>query len=561
MKTPAALSFILAAVFGFWIGNRQVININSARGIAADRENYGKPNGEFVNGISDYFSWLPANDQEALREYLALMGKINGKASESIEVRFQELVRGPCFGELATRFYADRFNRDVENLASRLPSRFSNSKLPEVIGLNEESGVGEWASEKPGQVLNDAISAAGGDPHLGLFLLGVCGHDDQVQSRPSLSEDNPNFSDLLRLKRVQLERLRQAAIEQLKRTSDKTQAKKIDSFIESMVKRQSQQNLPELHCLPTSAIYLPKSLGTEIDISEQLKKKIEAAQAPTEGRGVLPAKYYHFIGSAITACLFRSKSKIGSLAAVSNPLAARAYRALRLNEVSDFETTMTVYGVKMNKEFSFMKKLTQEDLTDEFVGGLIKKRMSMPVTGLSQEEAEFFSRPEGELINQAFSKVDRLDQIGVKEVKRRILARWARLDALMLARKWYNSVNIPGLGTLLLPNKTRRPEYDQIRGSAMSGLPPNPFLVSTDKDRCAEPKWSRERCQRAMDTLDSWEVDFEWSQAAHLIGAKFGLSQCRTLQKDETVEQLACLALKKLKPNFLPLGQVPQIAR
>jgi hypothetical protein len=53
-----------------------------------------------------------------------------------------------------------------------------------------------------------------------------------------------------------------------------------------------------------------------------------------------------------------------------------------------------------------------------------------------------------------------------------------------------------------------------------------------------------QRCDKALKVMDEWEIDYIWSATQHRIGAEFGISQCRPLNDDESIEGFACKVIE-----------------
>jgi hypothetical protein len=84
-----------------------------------------------------------------------------------------------------------------------------------------------------------------------------------------------------------------------------------------------------------SVLFLPKSLGEEVDISDDFKKKIVHSQS--EGRNDpdsrIPAKYYHIIASAFVGCEMEELGHSPYLTTKMQETTAIGYRSIRLNAI------------------------------------------------------------------------------------------------------------------------------------------------------------------------------------------------------------------------------------
>lgn len=110
--------------------------------------------------------------------------------------------------------------------------------------LGDAAGEGRYASLEKGFLWEMAMETANNNPNLAIRILGVCGHDDTAQG---------------------------------------------------------YNRCPTNH----SVMFLPESLGEGVGISNNLRDDIVSIQAPNLGENVLPAKYYHTLGSAFMGCILR----------------------------------------------------------------------------------------------------------------------------------------------------------------------------------------------------------------------------------------------------------------
>lgn len=311
-------------------------------------------------------------------------------------------------------------------------------------------------------------------------------------------------------------------------------------------------------CAPWSVHFVPKALGEKMDIDENLKARIARTQAPISGAAGLAAKTYHINGSALMACEFRAQSPLGASSVLLNPIAARIYRGMRLRERGI---------VNSNGSYSRSSPFELKDLTEEHFKKIQKQRPTIPRCkidengGLSSDRemsASFgdvdsaiclsymnkFNNEETRKIRSFEECVRRTNSEDFDKIRKCLTRDIEFDDAALLASKWYSHYDISGVGPIVLPARSKRPEHQQAAMSALAmGGFPSPFATQV-ADRCEVKGWSFERCEKALRVLDSWEVDFEWTQAQHFLGAKFAVRNCRTLRNDESLESLACKALK-----------------
>lgn len=111
----------------------------------------------------------------------------------------------------------------------------------------------------------------------------------------------------------------------------------------------------------------------------------------------------------------------------------------------------------------------------------------------------------------------------------------AKFDAAYLWNKWYTRVKVGGsIGDICLSEPHKRP-------SALNLFDIFKFLKNGNM---CESGWDSQRCDKALKVMDEWEIDYIWSATQHRIGAEFGISQCRPLNDDESIEGFACKAIE-----------------
>jgi hypothetical protein len=395
--------------------------------------------------------------------------------------------------------------------------------------LADRAGLGLWEDVKPGKLWEKALEISGGQPNLAIALIGLCGHDDAIQVKPALI---PQRSETLRYQTVEknvMNSLRRNLLESAR--SGNTRSNDLVEDIDEYLAELDTANLPRITCLNSSHLFVPQALGPSVDLPQQLKDRIARIQAPTLGASVLPAKGYHFIASAMNACILRSQTKTSLAALIVNPMAARMYRAKRLNDILSSAVPDEIYN-----------RLTRQDLDP-----IVSRYNSLPEDtrppgerfSMLEEHRKFHNDPANEVI-RSFSIGKR--PVSTDAVLTSLLKQAARRDASVLARKWWTSYTFPAVGTVLLPSQRNRPE---VRNAGIG-------LFHRVKDRCEEPGWSKERCDRAISVLDSWEIDFKWSEEQHYRGALFGYQNCRELGPHENLESLACRASSFPRPHDTP---------
>ena len=123
-------------------------------------------------------------------------------------------------------------------------------------------------------------------------------------------------------------------------------------------------------------------------------------------------------------------------------------------------------------------------------------------------------------------------------VKRKSQNRLIEMDAAALFNKWYlgsldSSVPCTGI---------------RLRGPKNLNQLDNPTNLPDSKNLCDIPGWNLERCAAARRKLSTWDIDFEWTQAQHEIGARFGARVCKK-QKNGIYDTKICKSKPYLEPS------------
>ncbi len=155
--------------------------------------------------------------------------------------------------------------------------------LGKIPSLADESGKGVYKDFQPGWLWNLAMKHSQNNPRVAIELISLCGHDDVPQ-------------------------------------------------YESLESRHGEKISCPIYL--GTMFYVPKALGKDADISDNLKSKITSVQAPTKGMGILPSKSYHIFGSALFSCVMKAEDLSNAEIEASNSLIARAYRVVDLRNRS-----------------------------------------------------------------------------------------------------------------------------------------------------------------------------------------------------------------------------------
>ncbi len=455
--------------------------------------------------------WLPGAGNrraaEKMRQmidpnaYPSFKGSAVGAGNDSM-MQFQRrrLYQNPCFSELAARFYAE-----IGLLDSR--ARSCRPNLGQVCG-DGPSGPLAPGSMKPGWLWDRALQLAGGDSGLAMALIGVCGHDDLAQG--AISVQGPSAAEF---PQELVLRVIDDTIEAFQRDMDAIPLQRADQreasesklksyrdFRSQVVEGKIRVRKPQgsVSCPNrTSLFYLPQSLGSDADVSQQVKDRVGRIQSPERGAAALPAKYYHVYGGALVAC--EGIQSGGHPAAVQEAAKklAWAYRTVRMQDVLQ----------------SGLKGLARE----EFDYGDLLARDGGPKS-LEQWRKER-SEPG---VQSYLSGLSHLDPARLKqeEEKKRsqIEAVWIERDAAKIFDSMTVGTSIAGVS---LHTNWRLP---------WQGDPVQQYLdeKSGKAPPAKAPKgWSDERFEKARLKALTYLMDWEWTVAQHEAGAAFAAKHCK----------------------------------
>lgn len=488
----------------------------ASEGVKGGHEYGQSEDKDFRTYYGRYLNLIPdKNLRGTLSSYLAEVSQIHSGANESLEVGNQKMLdENPCLAEIATDFYLDLMTEDLKRIKAQ--SERPNRPLNGRIALDEEAGKGFWKDHHPGFLWSRLMDMTDDSPNLAMAIIKMCGHDDGIYKRPYLSSDHRTFH---RLKQRQVRML------EFFERSWQDSSSGMTEFLGEIRK----SDRVEFICMPSSALYLPKSFGFDLDIDEKLKAKIGRVQAPNKGLPALPAKYYHLLAGAFTGCRFKEETGYSFVGSNIARAGAKFYRAKTLD---------VKLRTQLPEDLKAWDSITPHYFSDEKIRHLVSLRKE---TDISKHKSS--SQLDLYLKNLLFSpEYDKFDKMSIEDWRQYIWKKVSWRDAAKLWKKWYKKTSLPGVGEVWLPNRARRPEFDDTRVW-------NSSLPSYSSPRVTEPEceenWSRDRCLDAIAVMDTWEVDFEWSQNAHWVGARFGERNCRRLEPNESLETLACSVLAK----------------
>ena len=486
---------------------------------------------------------LPADQKQGITDYLAVTGIVSYSSENKGFKKFNQslLKSNPCINELAATFYSDISISDLDLL---LKDAFANNSL----GKPSLNKTVHDLKLKPGWLWEKALHFAQGDKLLAMQLIGVCGHDDASQldgdfrlaSAEKMRGYKLKYSDEELNQKIN-ELWKTYSSENKKITEEMGGSTVLLQHLKKTVDFQNGVSCPSA----TSAMYYPQALGEKYDLSNALKTRITSVQAPVKGKESLPAKAYHIMGAAYSSCFLVRRNVPDFVSKKIVTGAINAYRSARVcANFANFDPRADnksvdvilkdIESVKNNFELCLVKSAGKSTIAGE------EKAYSywMPQTGKTPNYcyAGFFLNP------SLILDKDVTDEIIARKVTRKLAERDARI--MFTKSKYYLSAN--------------KCVGEQLGSDVRDFLQENSF--TKNKSACGEGI-DQKRCEEARKVIETYAVDFEWSETQHTQGLEFAKENCPRMDSTKNLNDLACKALGKtnLPSGVQPHNQSPAI--
>ena len=588
---------ILKNTPGFPTLNNDDFFVSAPEGVEAEPqmiENYD-------SGIRGLIRNIPDSQlRSGLEKYLEIInaqayrsdGDVGGSNKGLGQYHQQTLTANPCFASLAENFYSEISKMSTEVTADH-PLRGRPT-------LAEEAGSGRFANLEPGWLMEKALQATNGDANLAIEMIGLCGHDDVAQY--GNSSNSFNYGSLISQEKPSLQLINQALdfeIENgedfLRRMREHLPADMVHQREEHLAKLKEfkvgvnngtievQQNPKRNIRCPqnNSAFYSAKALGSEVDLSEEQKRRIEVIQAPTKGRGHLPAKNYHFMGAAYMACKLVQQGVSPGTATLVQKTAAWAYRTIRINSkiredlavIDELDTMYEAFVEEFHHNHFEIEKTRRGDRRkritpptfDQWMYRQISAQRAQMAGMFKEESPSMLSLPEEIEVNEAyFDLIPILENFphGLGRLPRQGLelqdiANWRVqydaakiLDDLSIGGGSLLGQEIPHTNLGLIINFLNDPISRKVTLADLENDPNRTTPIKPRRSRGNPRNWPRDRYQRAHDKALTYLIDWEWTSNQHEVGADFGSSQCTRQDPEAKPDDQACLILGE-RPDVL----------
>lgn len=455
---------------------------------------------------------IPGKPAEGVRDYMEIVGisPDSGRNSDISKYNADLVAKNPCIRNLATQFY---FAIEADGLPEQFSMKNLKKPLPENVALSETV---KTIGLKPGWLWEKAMEITKGNKTLALQIIGLCGHDDmnqidgyvfelaEQQRRDLINSASKIPADVRKIL------TRKAADDIFKGfviPPSEDQKQKIFQETEKSINDgllfQEGVSCPNHR----SRMFYPQSLGSEADISQDLKDRIIAVQAPTKGGDYLPAKSYHVTGSAALSCVMLRKGVPETVAKTIVTKAVNAYRATRLCEKLRFNPKTLADDVPPKAVLDIAQDMKKNKAScKKYVD---KKSEDICTFVTNSLGIEFILDPE---VSQEVLLYNLTRGLAKADAASMFLNSWSSL----LANKC-DGVQIT----------SALQKYFKKNGTSGSGSPCSKAL-------------KKERCDNARKLMDEWSIDFEWSEAAQVAGFNFAKNNCDRIDSVQALETQAC---------------------
>jgi hypothetical protein len=437
----------------------------------------------------------------------------NNTASEAVWMQnsgvvayYQNQLRdSPCLATLIGEFYRSQELKQSHAYSSE------NDLLPNSEGrasLASFAGTGSFQSIQPGHYYELANQVAEGDPVLAMEILGYCGHDDANQNlNDSTSFSNHESSETIR-----------GFIRRRASIPNENSANDLSTNVDRIVNGSFYQLIQDGGSVRTqiecpargSNFYAPGAIHPDIALDQETIDTIARVQAPTQGANVLPAKAYHGTFAAVMGCKLASCGLSPEMSGKIMSGFALTYRRVRMRETTD--------------SYILLALLIQEKFGVEFYKS----------NDNEQVMSEEFGKKVMEWLHDSSNRKEISDAIGGQEIFVANQARlsWNRMRRNMDAANLYQWSGYGHVRSYL------RGDWEKSKQEYID----NPNLCTMGEERCDE----------AMNTLETWMTDFKWSQEQQMRGASFGAKECAENNQSINNEQRACHALNQKHQSITP---------
>ncbi|MBX2986302.1 MAG: hypothetical protein KF802_00255 [Bdellovibrionaceae bacterium] len=471
------------------------------------------PEGENKKGLQSYLRIVRPTSYLSDREVAG--------SNRGLQAFLDEKMARPqnaCLMSAAVNFY-----EEVEKVSRSRAAR---------PNLDQTAGEGENRYLKAGWLWELALKHAHQDANAAMTLIGMCGHDDRMQSIYPYRDKSAKTRDELMEKRQRLKSEQRDLLNDVSVPSDPERQRRDDRAKElresiAELDQHLQNGQPRDLMCPDDFrdFFLAGSLGVDADIPVALKEKIKTVQG--EASRVPPSKSYHVYGAALMVCQMVEDGVAPDKAEQIEVLASRLYRGIRVCQVSSdlLQKKESLRKAYLADQKGFLPSLDEGDFEKTF-------RESVRRYVMLELDCQRLKNPSA--WDRKFCETYKSESFQYRDpeyAKRKAAHLLMRMDTATLYNQWYaGGGEVAGI----------KVPCSDIRLTGPSDLmkPDASWL-----DRAKKPvRWSDERYVNAAKHLATWDIDFEWTKAQHRAGAEFAKKRCRKRAGPESDDRRLCRA-------------------
>lgn len=469
VKTCLILSLLLGTMASANSFEEETVSLKNTSSIAR-KIIFALPNSRLKDGLNRFYSILKP-DSYYSDVYV-------GTKNDGIQIYLENSFNtNPCFAETAYRFYDEikqtTLNRqdDSEDI-----SRHSRASFGDISGVTRNDRPAGWLFQR-------AMKYTQGDANKAVALIGLCGHDDINQGH---FVNNEAASNIYNKYGINKERL----------YSNPTDDEYVDLDENSI-------------CPPrTSDFYLSRALSKDADISDALKDRILKVQYPGRRPIDVASKNYHILNAAFMTCQMIETGMHPRLAQQVEIAASNLYRGVRL--CSDIRTPAKVYS-----ELLKIPAITQQFLKGTSIAQAIENVVldTIHKGTCKNKNTDGICR----YIDFATLPVEGSRSDLRQEVRETVKSSLPQMLASRLYLDWHAGGSFLGAD---LP-------CSKIKISGPSDFFKHLVLNKNSNWNFCGSNISQSECKEAMQIMETWRIDFDWTISQHRAGSEFAVQNCR----------------------------------
>lgn len=454
------------------------------------------------------------------------------------------------------RFFEEKIDQSDSRCFAGLVYRFYQDQGNELRRVTDGNSNLDTVSQQ-GLVWKKAFKLAGGDANLALALIGVCGHDDMVESDLSYCVDR----------------------------EDAKLVSWADPKACALSKTLSKEGLFALHfdCPGTGTkFHTPGGLGGTsalpvVGIPDETKKRIAAMEGGDIA--LLPHKYYHVYASAYLTCQMIGDGIPIAEAENMERATAMLYRSVRIcsnaqKNIENFNKMLPALGLApIDATNSERLKAQWAEINDQGIDKITHYLSSHPaalsslglesIANLSEESVKTDKIKAYIGFVLAGHMTKNFGNLDLNKIKTKTADQTAELNVLKnLKDKIEDSDGVQFMMKVASMSSQAADDFQKIIPCMRNSLANYWFKSELKSEFDCK---GQSGCAAAKAKLRSYEGDFYQTESYHRLGEQFASKACKPSKASEgskVFTDRACAALKKLRqgPNSESGPQHPSVS-